>query len=142
MRFIDRRNKLSDDQVREILEKYVTMQREHGVQYWPIFLLNSDEHVGCCGLRPYDISNRVYELGAHIRSVWWRQGLAQEAARAVIAYAFGTLGATALFAGHHPKNAASQQLLAKLGFRFTHLQHYSATGLDHPSYILHPYAER
>jgi [ribosomal protein S5]-alanine N-acetyltransferase len=136
MRFIDIRVKLTDDQVKEILEKYMAMQRDHGVQYWPIFLLSSGEHVGCCGLRPYEIAGRIYELGVHIRSAWWRQGLAEEAARAVIDYAFSRLRATALFAGHNPHNLTSQSLLQKLGFRYTHHEYYPATGLEHPSYLL------
>jgi RimJ/RimL family protein N-acetyltransferase len=112
------------------------MQQELGIQYWPIFLLESDEHVGCCGLRPHDAANRVYELGVHICSNWWRQHLAEEAACAVIEYAFGTLRATAIFAGHNPNNKASQSLLLKVGFSYTHHEYYSATGLQHPSYVL------
>jgi RimJ/RimL family protein N-acetyltransferase len=122
--------------VKGVLQKYIDMQREYGIQYWPIFLLHTKEQVGCCGLLPYDIANRICELGVHIRSAWWRQGLAEEAAAAVIRYAFATLGVVALFAGHNPSNKASQNLVRKLGFRYTHLEHYPATGLDHPSYIL------
>jgi ribosomal-protein-alanine N-acetyltransferase len=54
----------------------------------------------------------------------------------VITYAFDTLGASALFAGHHPENAASRKVLAKLGFQFTHKQLYPPTGLEHDSYLL------
>lgn len=38
------------------------------MQYWPIFLRETDEHVGCCGLRPYDLSKGIYETGFHIRN--------------------------------------------------------------------------
>lgn len=69
----------------------IRFQTEHGIQYWPIFLLSSGEHVGCCGLRPHHPANRVYELGVHICLSWWRQHLAEEAACAVIDYGFGTL---------------------------------------------------
>ena len=34
------------------LELEIDAQIAHGIQYWPIFLLARDEHVGCCGLRP------------------------------------------------------------------------------------------
>jgi RimJ/RimL family protein N-acetyltransferase len=54
----------------------------------------------------------------------------------VISYAFETIGAKALFAGHHPENAASRRVLAKLGFRHTHDELYAPTGLLHPSYLL------
>jgi [ribosomal protein S5]-alanine N-acetyltransferase len=126
----------SPQQIRERLEREISWMRDHRVQYWPIFLLSNGEHVGCAGLRPYKIEEKIYELGFHLRPEFWRQGFAEEAARAAIAYGFGTLGAHALFAGHHPENAASRQLLEKLGFHFTGTQLYAATGLQHPSYLL------
>lgn len=72
----------------------------------------------------------------HLRPAWWRQGLAVEAARAVIAHAFTTVRLRGLFAGHHPGNAASRRMPEKLGFRYTHAEFYSPTGLQHPSYRL------
>jgi RimJ/RimL family protein N-acetyltransferase len=135
-RLIDARGKLSKVQVQERLAKEIACQREHGVQYWPIFLLESDEHLGCCGLRPYDLSRRIYEIGFHIRSNHWRRGYAYKAASAVIGHAFNHLKATALFAGHHPKNERSRSLLEKLGFQYIRDEYYPPTGLDHPSYLL------
>lgn len=126
----------SEEYVRERLAKEVASEREHGIQYWPIFLLADGRHVGCTGLRPYKPDEKIHELGFHLRPEFWRQGLAEEAARAVISYAFDSLHANALFAGHHPENAASRHLLEKLGFRFTGTQFYPHTGLQHPSYIL------
>lgn len=133
-RLIDSRGKLSEAQICERLVKEMATEREHGVQYWPIFLLDNDEFIGCCGLRPYDVERQVYETGVHIRSAHWRHGYALEAARAAIHYAFDTLKATSLFAGHNPTNDASRQLLRKLGFHYTHDEYYPPTGLDHPSY--------
>jgi RimJ/RimL family protein N-acetyltransferase len=63
-------------------------------------------------------------------------GLALEAGGAVINFAFANLGAKALFAGHHPQNAASRTVLEKLEFRFTHEETYPPTGQMHPSYLL------
>jgi ribosomal-protein-alanine N-acetyltransferase len=135
-KFIDVRGTLSDEQVNLLLHQHIAFQREPRIQYWPIFLLSNGEHVGCCGLRPYDLSRRIYELGVHIRSSWWRRGLAQEGASAVIEYAFDKLDAAAFFAGHNPTNHASWRLLKKLGFEYTHHEYYAPTGLEHPSYIL------
>lgn len=126
----------SREQVAARLEREITTQREHGVQYWPIFLRATGEHIGCCGMRPYDLPAKVYEIGFHIRRACWGQGYAPEAAHAVIDYAFDTLGATSLFAGHNPANHASKTLLTKLGFRYTHDEFYAPTGLHHPSYLL------
>lgn len=127
---------LTRPQVEEKLTREITMQEASGVQYWPIFLLENGEHVGCAGLRDYRPAERIYELGFHLLPGFWGRGLAEEAGRAVIQYAFGTAGASGLFAGHHPENAASRRVLEKLGFRYTHDELYAPTGILHPSYFL------
>jgi len=135
-KFIDARGQLTTNQVYERLLKEIATAHEHGVQYWPIFLRETVEHVGCCGLRPYDLSKNIYEIGFHIRSTHWRHGYAAEAAHAVINYAFDKLEAKGLFAGHNPNNEASRILLQKLGFVYTHEEFYAPTGLQHPSYLM------
>lgn len=118
------------------LEREIATMAAHDVQYWPIFLLANDDFVGCAGLRLYKPEEKIYEIGFHLRAAHWHKGLAEEAARALIAHAFETLRASALFAGHHPSNAASRRVLEKLGFRFTHEELYPPTGMNHPSYLL------
>lgn len=135
-RLIDARGKLSEEQVMERLRRELNNDEQYGVQYWPIFLLETGEHVGCCGLRPYEPAEDILETGFHIKRAFWGQGFAYEAAQGVIGYAFEVLGAKALFAGHNPQNTASGRLLAKLGFDYTHDEFYPATGLMHPSYLL------
>jgi [ribosomal protein S5]-alanine N-acetyltransferase len=122
--------------IEQRLAREIATEREHGLQYWPIFRLENDEHVGCCGLRPRASEPEVPELGFHIASRHWRRGYAFEAASRVIDYAFDVLGTPALFAGHNPQNVASQALLARLGFVRTHDELYPPTGLQHPSYRL------
>lgn len=126
----------SEQQVAARLAKETASMSEHRIQYWPIFLRTSAAHVGCAGMRMYNAEERVFAAGYYLRRSFWGQGLAQEAGRAVIAYAFDQLGAHALFAGHHPQNAVSRHVLAKLGFRYTHDELYVPTGLLHPSYLL------
>jgi ribosomal-protein-alanine N-acetyltransferase len=133
---IDERGHLSDARVFERLELEMHAQQIHGVQYWPVFLLGTHEHIGVCGLRPRDIANGGYELGIHIRPGFWRQGFATEAARAVIDLAFKKLKAKELFAGHNPANKPSGALVLKLGFKYVGDEPYPPTGLMHPSYVL------
>jgi RimJ/RimL family protein N-acetyltransferase len=127
------RRPLDDGEVRGWLAREIEHDDQHGFQYWPMFLVDGDRHVGCCGLRPY--RPRVPELGVHVRRELWGRGYATEAAQAVIAHAF-ELGIERLFAGHHPDNASSGELLRKLGFTHTHDELYEPTGLRHPSYEL------
>ncbi|OFW68666.1 MAG: GNAT family N-acetyltransferase, partial [Actinobacteria bacterium RBG_13_63_9] len=126
----------SREQVAERLAREIATMQSHGVQYWPVFLLATGEHMGCCGLRPYKAEEKVYEIGVHLRKAYWGEGYAPEATQAVMEHAFNTLGVKALFAGHNPANEASRRVLEKLGFRYTHDEYYPPTGLNHPSYIL------
>lgn len=134
--FIDARGELSLQQVAQRLHDEIALQEDSGIQYWPIFLRLTGEHLGCCGLRPYDPAKGVLELGFHLRRAYWGQGYASEAARAAMEYAFCTLGAKVLFAGHNPLNKVSRTLLNKLGFTYTHDEYYQPTGCNHPSYLL------
>jgi RimJ/RimL family protein N-acetyltransferase len=135
-RLFDSRGPLSDEQVKNRLYKEIETHASYGYQYWPIFLIETGEHIGCAGLRPYDLEKNTLEIGFHIRSSHWRNGYGSEAAKAVMKYAFNSLNASALFAGHHPQNIASRKLLFSLGFSYTHDEYYEPTGLDHPSYLL------
>ena len=126
----------SREEVQERLAREIATMQSHGVQYWPVFLLATGEHVGCCGLRPYNVEERIYEIGVHLRKAFWGQGHAPEATRVVMEYAFNTLEVKALFAGRNPANEASRRILETLGFRYTHDEYYPPTGLQHPSYLL------
>lgn len=125
-----------EGQVRARLAEEMATQERRGVQYWPMFRLEDDIHVGCGGLRPYGQEPEVLEIGFHVHAEHWGQGYASEAARAVIAHAFSGLGARALFAGHHPRNLSSGRLLQRLGFQPVGEEYYPPTGLLHPSYRL------
>jgi len=124
------------DQVEERLRQEVARQQQYGTQYGPIFLRATGALVGCCGFRPRPSPPGALELGFLLRPEFWGQGLATEAALAAVRHAFGTLGVSAIFAGHHPENTGSRHVLEKLGFQQTHVEHYPPTGLDHPSYLL------
>lgn len=126
----------TDEQVQERLARERACARKDRIQYWPIFLIDSGEHVGCCGLRGYQSRDRVYELGFHLRPAYWGLGLAKEAGRAVIGFAFERLDPAAVVAGHHPENEASRRVLTALGFTYTHDERYGPTGLLHRMYML------
>jgi [ribosomal protein S5]-alanine N-acetyltransferase len=125
-----------DEEIGQRLEREIARMDAYQFQYWPIYLLSSGEHVGCCGLRPYRPEEQIPELGFHLRPRYWGQGLASEAARTVIHYAFDTIGAKGLSAGHHPDNITSKNLLEKLGFKYTHDEFYAPLQMNLPYYLL------
>ena len=124
----------SENEIAERLDKEIANQKNLRIQYWPGFLLDTEAFIGCCGLRPYGAEEDVYEIGFHLCPDFWGKGLGMEAAKAIIEYAFETLKAKDLFAGHHPENASSAKMLQKLGFRHIRDEYYEPTGLFHPSY--------
>src|SRR3546814_19224113 len=74
-----------------------------------------DQPSGAISLRHSEPGN--LELGYWLAPTHWRQGLATEAAQAMVVYGFETLGAEALTSGHFADNPASGRVLEKAGFR-------------------------
>lgn len=136
-RYIVANGQMSEDEVSARLFQEIDSQETHGVQYWPCFLISDGNLAGCCGIRPYDLSKKLYEIGFHILSCCWGKGLAVEAAQGVMEYAFEVHDVAGLFAGHHPENIVSRYVLEKIGFHYTHDEFYAPTGLKHSSYILY-----
>ena len=124
----------SEKEILTRLNKEISNQQLYGIQYWPFYEKDSNTIIGCCGFRPY--SHNTLEFGIHIRSSFWRQGLAFESATAAIRYCNNNLKPEKIVAGHNLNNIASANLLKKLGFIFTHTEYYEPTGLMHPTYML------
>ena len=133
--YISAKGYFDDNEIDQRLNKEINNGKVYNVQYWPIFMATSGEFIGCCGLRPYDEKNNIYELGIHLLPEFWGQGLASEAVQKVVKYAFEELKVNNLFAGHNPKNISSRRMLEKNGFHFVREEFYEPTGLMHPSYL-------
>ncbi len=131
---------VAPDRVKARLAQEIVRMRDLGIQYWPFFLLEGGRFAGCAGMRPREHpaadDGRSYQMGYHLLPFFWGQGIATEAALAVIDHAFGSLGVEALFAAHHPLNIRSANVLLKLGFVAVGEELYPPTGLMHPTYRL------
>ena len=136
MRFIG--GPYSREEVQERLAREIACQQANAFQYWPIFFLDGNEFAGCCGMRPHDLAEKIFIMGFQLLPAFWGRGLAEESARAVIDYAFSTLGARKLLAGHHPENSKSHRVLEKLGFQPDGERFFPRTGLMQPYYRLMP----
>jgi [ribosomal protein S5]-alanine N-acetyltransferase len=84
---------------------------------WAIQPLEHAEAVGTVGLLRVSHEHRRGELGYDLARRWWGQGLAPEAAAAVVAYGFAVIGLHRIEAGVVPGNDASVRVLERLGFR-------------------------
>lgn len=138
LKYTDKRKKLDEAEVQARIHSEITCLSNYSVQYWPIYTLDKEDFIGCCGLHPYAKERDVYELGFHILRKHWRNGYAFEAAQTVVQFAFDKLLAKYLFAGHHPDNEGSRKILEKLGFSYVRDEHYQPSGLTHRCYELYP----
>jgi ribosomal-protein-alanine N-acetyltransferase len=109
---------------REQAHNRLDMERERenrlGVQYWPMFLRETGEFVGCAGLREWQMDPKTIEAGVHLMRSAWGLRLGEEALRAVLACGFDILGLLTIVAGHGIGHDNSQKLLERVGFAYTH----------------------
>src|SRR5512138_194844 len=90
--------------------------RQDGNEYtFAITLQSEDKTIGAVSLRHAEPGN--WELGYWLAPGHWGQGLAAEAAQAMVVYGFEKLDAEALTSGHFADNPASGRVLEKAGFR-------------------------
>ena len=79
---------------------------------WAVHDRASDEFMGFCGLRVSSEGETELLYGFYPR--YWGQGFATETARAVLAYAFNTLGCAEVVAATDVPNEASQRVLGRI----------------------------
>jgi len=83
-----------------------------------IILKDTGEFIGWCGLEHLDTTKPDPALFYLLKANYWGQGLATEAARALLAYAFGSMNLTSLHGVAAPENVASKRVMEKIGMRF------------------------
>lgn len=108
---------------RAALERTMDQQEQDGYSFWPVIERESGRLVGEAGLFPLAPDAPDVALGYAFGSAYWGRGYATEAARAVLAEAFGPLGMQRLVAITREANAESRRVLAKLGFQMHGLRH-------------------
>jgi RimJ/RimL family protein N-acetyltransferase len=82
-----------------------------------ITLHDGGELVGTCGLR-LELPHARAEIGYWVGREYWGRGVATEAARAVIDYAFTRLGIRRVYAHFYTRNPASGAVMRKLGMTY------------------------
>lgn len=83
-----------------------------------IILKNTGEFIGWCGLDHLDSTKPDPALFYLLKADYWGHGLATEAARALLGYAFGPMSLPSVHGGAAPKNIASKRVMEKIGMRY------------------------
>lgn len=84
---------------------------------WVIEWKERPGFLGLCGLQPFAMTASVTLYFRVIRSAWG-QGIATEAARAVLAHGFASLNFPTITALVHPDNHRSRRVVEKTGMRY------------------------
>ncbi len=84
---------------------------------WAITERGNDRLIGTVTLGDWSRRNRRAEIGFMLSPAHQGQGIASEAVRAVLDFAFGPMDLYRIEADIDPRNAASARLLGRLGFR-------------------------
>jgi [ribosomal protein S5]-alanine N-acetyltransferase len=91
-------------------------QPSHTYGLWATVLKSEHRFIGSCGLRAPD-GQHPPSLAFYLARPYWGCGLACEAARAFVGWAFGRLNLDRLAAEVQEGHQASVHILSKLGFR-------------------------
>ena len=91
----------------------------HGYGFWLVELKSTGEAIGTIGMKAKPDYGWV-EFGYLFKRAWWGQGIATEAAAAVLAWA-DAAGISPLYARVLPDNTASVRVLQRAGFEFVRI---------------------
>jgi [ribosomal protein S5]-alanine N-acetyltransferase len=112
------------EEVRKGLEERLFQDyRKYGYGRWAAVYKPTSKVIGFAGLKYLDDVDEV-DLGYRFFKEHWGQGLATEAASAVLAYGFGTLRLQRIIGIADIKNQASIRVLEKVGFTFERFTTY------------------
>jgi len=85
----------------------------HGYGRWSIFIKETGEYVGFCGLN-YSLEKNEVDLGFRIRRAHWGSGIATEAGRESLRLGFERYGLKKIVGQAMNANLASRRVLEKL----------------------------
>jgi RimJ/RimL family protein N-acetyltransferase len=110
----------SREEAKEELEWHIHGHpRNPQLGLWATIHKETGTFIGRCGLLPWNIDGQnEVEVAYTIARECWGQGLATEAARAILNHGFEMLNLTRLISLIDPENTASQKVAKKIGMTF------------------------
>ena len=109
----------STEEAEQKIHDRIHLFKERRLGKLPIFLKQTREFIGTCGLEPYDLAGHgETELGYRLCLKHWGNGYAEESAQAVMRYGFDELKLTRIIAFALAQNKASIRILENLKFQY------------------------
>ncbi|TDD10408.1 N-acetyltransferase [Nonomuraea deserti] len=120
------------EEARQLFQRWNDHWQRWGFGYWVVRRRGSDRQLGFCGTKAMDLNGmRVLNLFYRFEASSWGQGLAGEAAGAVVGWVSVRVPDLPLIARVRPANIASQRVAVRAGLaRAEHLDTAGEDGLD------------
>ena len=103
---------------RDLIERNRKRYEQYGFGRWAVILRSEQKLAGECGLAILDVDGiDELELGYCFNRKYWGRGLATEAARACMDFAFEPLGCNRIISMIRPENTPSRRVAERNGLR-------------------------
>jgi [ribosomal protein S5]-alanine N-acetyltransferase len=116
LRYIGAGTPWTDEQIKARIARWIELGRERGWILWPVIHREDAELIGFCGF--WDGFAPDVEIGWRLRPDYWGQGLATEAATAVMEHGFQHYRFHRLISVAQIENKPSIRIMEKLGMEF------------------------
>lgn len=118
MRYVSNGEPWSDEKTLEFVVRQRQCFATRGFCLWKMVSKETETICGMCGLQPLEETPDI-EIGWWLAPELWGQGIATEAARAVLLFGFGSAALARIVAVALPENTASTHIMEKLGMLYT-----------------------
>jgi [ribosomal protein S5]-alanine N-acetyltransferase len=108
----------NDQEVGELLNKYISAYETMNYYRWAIILKETDECIGQVAFFLVNRENHFGEIEYCIGRVFQKRGLATEATKAVMKFGFESINFHKVQICHREGNIASQKVIEKCGFKY------------------------
>ncbi len=109
----------TEEESRDFIRWAIAYQKEQRRRNYElaVVLKTEDRLIGGCGIHVSEPDSREGFIGYCFNRLFWGQGYATEAARALLEFGFNQLGLHRIFATCDPENIASAHVLEKIGMQ-------------------------
>jgi [ribosomal protein S5]-alanine N-acetyltransferase len=117
MRYIGTGELWSDERIKQFIDNQIARYKQYKFCFWALIHRNTHALIGLCGLSLLNKPDEI-EIGWWLIPEYWGQGLATEAAQAVMSYGFEQLNLPRIVSIAQPANQRSIRVMEKLGMHF------------------------
>lgn len=129
----------NDEETQAWMEKQIQRYKEFGFGLWGVFLKDSKEMIGQCGITMQEYkATQVPEIGYLFAYKHWHSGYATEAAIACREYGFNALKFNELYSIIRDTNLASQKVALRNSMKpiDSIVKHYRGVDMPHLVYCV------